>query len=75
MSHILATARNCSIFTFPLSVVIMWKFVLYLFHLPSSFLYFSVPHTKAGLYLSRVDNFCIFVLVNDNKSEVLTKLI
>lgn len=30
MSHILGTARSCSVLTFPLSVVIMWKFVLLL---------------------------------------------
>lgn len=72
MPHLLGTARSCSTFTFLLSVVILWKFVLSLFHLPSSVLYFSVPHTKAGLYLSHVDNFS--VLVNENKPEVLTEL-
>lgn len=39
-----------------------------------TFFYFSAHHTEAGLHLSHVDNFCISVLVNENKPEVLTEL-
>lgn len=71
MSHILETARvfhnSCQLWS-------LWKSVLSLFHLSSSFFCFSALLTKSGLYLSHVDYFCIFVLVNKNKPKVLTEL-
>lgn len=77
MSPTLGTTRSCSVFTFPLSLVILWRSVLCYFHLPFSCLCLDAPHTEAVLYLPHMAIFSISraaVLVDKNKPQVPTEL-